>query len=122
MLDESHITTIAVRPNLKHRGLGEELMIALSDLSIAIGADRMTLEVRVSNYEAQNLYRKFGFHEEGVRRRYYSDNNEDALIMWSEQLKSPEFTERLARIRQEIQEKVHNHPLPPPNWTNPIEA
>ena len=115
MVDEAHITTIAVRPSLKHYGLGIMLMIALADLALSVGAARMTLEVRVSNYEAQNLYRKFGFHEEGIRRRYYSDNGEDALIMWSEPLESPEFTTRLERVRCELQERLRSHPIPPPD-------
>jgi ribosomal-protein-alanine N-acetyltransferase len=114
MVDEAHITTIAVRPHLRGRGLGELIMVALTDLATAAGADRMTLEVRVSNYEAQAVYRRFGFREEGVRRRYYSDNNEDALIMWSEPLSSPSFTERLVDIRRQVQEKMARHPLPPP--------
>ena len=114
MVDEAHITTIAVRPHLRGRGLGELLMIAMADAAIGAGADKMTLEVRVSNYEAQSLYRKFGFREEGIRRRYYSDNNEDAVIMWSEPLTSPEFTKRLAALRREVQEKMARNPLPPP--------
>lgn len=114
MVDEAHITTIAVRPHLRGRGLGELLMVALADRAIAAGADRMTLEVRASNFEAQAVYRKFGFKEEGVRRRYYSDNNEDALIMWSEPLASPCFTKRLAAIREHTQQKMSRHPLPPP--------
>ncbi len=114
MVDEAHITTIAVRPHLRRRGLGELLMVSMADAAISAGADKMTLEVRVSNYEAQSMYRKFGFREEGVRRRYYSDNNEDAVIMWSEPLTSPEFTKRLAILRREVQEKMARSPLPPP--------
>jgi [ribosomal protein S18]-alanine N-acetyltransferase len=114
MVDEAHITTIAVRPGLRHRGLGEMLMINLAEASATAGAARMTLEVRVSNREAQKLYEKFTFKEEGVRRRYYSDNNEDALIMWSEPLESAAFQERLAAIRDELQKRLAGNPPPPP--------
>lgn len=114
MVDEAHVTTIAVRPHLRGRGLGETLLLALADIAVNAGAAKMTLEVRVSNREAQSLYRKFGFKEEGVRRRYYSDNNEDALIMWSEPLASSGFTKRISLIRQEVQRKWRTTPLPPP--------
>ena len=81
MLDEAHITTIAVREALRGRGLGELLLARLIEAAGDEGAHRVTLEVRVSNESAQNLYRKYGFLQEGIRPRYYSDNNEDAYIM-----------------------------------------
>lgn len=115
MVDEAHITTIAVRPHLRGWGLGETLLLSLADIATNAGADKLTLEVRVSNREAQSLYRKFGFREEGLRRRYYSDNNEDALIMWSDPLASSDFTKRLSSIRQEVQRKMRLAPPPPPN-------
>jgi ribosomal-protein-alanine N-acetyltransferase len=81
MMDESHITTIAMRTAWRGRGFGELLLITLIDAARDLGVSRMTLEVRVSNEAAQRLYRKYGFEERGVRPRYYSDNNEDAYIM-----------------------------------------
>jgi [ribosomal protein S18]-alanine N-acetyltransferase len=81
MVDEAHITTIAVRTEWRRRGYGELLLVSLVDAARDIGISRMTLEVRVSNESAQNLYRKYGFEQRGVRPRYYSDNNEDAYIM-----------------------------------------
>ncbi len=81
MLDEAHITTIAMRNNWRGKGLGELLLASLVETAFDIGAHRITLEVRVSNEPAQNLYRKYGFSTQGVRPRYYSDNNEDAYIM-----------------------------------------
>jgi ribosomal-protein-alanine N-acetyltransferase len=81
MLDEAHITTIAMRTKWRGKGLGELLLASLIETAFDVGAHRMTLEVRVSNEPAQNLYRKYGFSQEGVRPRYYSDNNEDAYIM-----------------------------------------
>ncbi|MFF2886601.1 ribosomal protein S18-alanine N-acetyltransferase [Paenibacillus sp. NPDC057967] len=84
IMDEAHITNIAVRSDLRGKGLGHLLLEQLQRTAVFYGAARMTLEVRVSNETAQHLYRKFGFEPAGVRPRYYSDNDEDALIMWAE--------------------------------------
>src|SRR4029450_565807 len=91
MTDEAHVTTIASHPELRGRGVGELLLLALIRSSMEIGARWMTLEVRASNMVAQNLYRKYTFKEMGVRRRYYSDNGEDALVMWTDALDSETF-------------------------------
>jgi ribosomal-protein-alanine N-acetyltransferase len=99
MLDEAHVTTIGVKRDLRGHGLGELLFATLIDIATAVSASRVTLEVRVSNVSAQNLYRKYGFHEEGIRRRYYSDNGEDALIMWSDYLNRPEFQAHFAQLK-----------------------
>lgn len=106
MLDEAHITTIGVKRDLRGLGLGELLFATLLEIAMTLGARRVTLEVRVSNYPAQALYRKYGFHEEGIRRRYYSDNNEDALIMWSDWLSSPEFQDRYRKMRAALDERL----------------
>jgi ribosomal-protein-alanine N-acetyltransferase len=106
MFDEAHVTTIGVKRELRGQGLGEVLFATLLEIAMNIGARRATLEVRVSNYPAQALYRKYGFHEEGIRRRYYSDNNEDALIMWSDWLGSPEFQERFRQLRAQLDERL----------------
>lgn len=82
--DEAHITNIAVRSDYRGRKLGEKLLRELQDTARVMGASRMTLEVRVSNHVAQRLYKKMGFIPTGVRKGYYSDNMEDALIMWAE--------------------------------------
>lgn len=102
MVDESHITTIAVHPDYRGRGVGESLMSALIGVSYEIGARMVTLEVRVSNTVAQNLYRKYGFKEAGIRRRYYSDNHEDALIMWTDDITSAEYRERYLGLRSAL--------------------
>ena len=81
MMDEAHITTIALRAKRRGQGLGELLLASLMEMAFDVRAQRMTLEVRVSNEAAQRLYRKYGFSVEGTRARYYSDNNEDAYIM-----------------------------------------
>ncbi len=98
MLDEAHITTIAVHPDFRGRGIGELMLYSLINISRDIGARMVTLEVRVSNTVAQNLYRKYGFREAGVRRRYYSDNHEDALIMWTEDINSPLYRARFDQL------------------------
>jgi ribosomal-protein-alanine N-acetyltransferase len=76
------------------------------DTALEIGARWLTLEVRKSNQVAQALYRKYTFKEMGVRRRYYSDDGEDALVMWTDQVDSPEFSEALARNRAALQARL----------------
>ncbi|AXM88693.1 ribosomal-protein-alanine N-acetyltransferase [Anoxybacillus ayderensis] len=82
VMDEAHITNIAVLPEFRGKKLGEALMKQAMALAREEGAQTMTLEVRVSNTVAQSLYRKLGFLNGGIRKRYYSDNQEDALVMW----------------------------------------
>jgi [ribosomal protein S18]-alanine N-acetyltransferase len=82
IVDEAHITNIALLPEYRGMRLGEALMAKVIKLAREIGALRITLEVRVSNERAQNLYRKFGFEEGAIRKQYYTDNMEDALVMW----------------------------------------
>ncbi|MGH2521165.1 MAG: ribosomal protein S18-alanine N-acetyltransferase [Anaerolineales bacterium] len=81
VVDEVHISTIAVHPDWRGRGVGEQLLVAVLRSAVQLNATQATLEVRVSNAAAQNLYRKYGFAEAGYRKRYYRDNNEDALLM-----------------------------------------
>lgn len=106
MVDEAHITTIAVRPQFRGRGLGEWMLVALAELAMQINARWLTLEVRVSNDVAQALYRKYGFKPAGIRQRYYSDNQEDALIMWTDELSSPEFQERFKGLREALLQRL----------------
>lgn len=80
--DEAHLMNIAVHPEYRGIGTGEKILEALIDLCKIKNMNDMTLEVRFSNIPAQNLYKKFGFIQEGMRKHYYSNNNEDALIMW----------------------------------------
>jgi ribosomal-protein-alanine N-acetyltransferase len=106
MADEGHVTSVAVRPDFRGRGLGELLMLALFEVALRLGARWLTLEVRVSNHVARRLYAKLGFREAGIRPRYYTDNNEDAVIMWSEDLRSATFRERYARLKQDLAGKL----------------
>ena len=86
VLDEGHITNVAIHPDYRGRKLGEKLMRALIQLAADTSLSWMTLEVRRSNVVAQSLYRKLGFIDVGYRKRYYADNKEDALIMALETL------------------------------------
>ena len=106
MLDEAHITTIGVIPEQRGRSLGELLFLSLLDEAIRRRARWVTLEVRVSNVSAQALYEKYGFTRQGVRKRYYSDNGEDAYIMWSPQLTDQAMTSRLATLRAALAPKL----------------
>ena len=106
MTDEAHVTTIASHPSVRGRGVGELLLLGLIDRAMAVGARWMTLEVRVTNSVAQNLYRKYTFKEMGVRRRYYSDNGEDALVMWTDALDSETFLEALAQNEGRLGERM----------------
>ncbi len=99
MVDEAHISTIATHPQWRRRGIGELMLIAMIDAAVAIGARWMTLEVRVSNTGAQALYRKFGFDVTGMRRHYYTDNNEDALIMTTPLITTIEYQMKLDGLR-----------------------
>ena len=82
ILDEAHITNIAILPDYRGRKFGEALLLKVMELAKEAGAKTMTLEVRVSNHIAQSLYKKLGFQAGGIRKGYYTDNKEDALVMW----------------------------------------
>ena len=97
VIDEAHVTTIAVTETARGQKLGTRLMLHLVDAALAGGAKHLTLEVRSSNRSAQELYRRFGMAPVGVRKCYYGD--EDALIMWVHEIDQPEFGRRLEQIR-----------------------
>ncbi len=82
ILDEGHIANVAVHPLSRAKGIGKVLMQHIMAASKALGGERMTLEVRATNTVAQKLYQNLGFKDVGIRPKYYSDNNEDAVIMW----------------------------------------
>jgi [ribosomal protein S18]-alanine N-acetyltransferase len=106
MVDEAHVTTLAVSSSYRGRGIGELLLVGLIDVATEMGATWMTLEVRVSNHIAQNLYRKYWFKEAGIRRKYYSDNNEDGLIMWSEPLASAAYQQHLQELKAALGKRL----------------
>jgi [ribosomal protein S18]-alanine N-acetyltransferase len=99
ILEDSHITTIAVDPTYRGRRFGEVMLLRLVDEALERGAAWMTLEVRESNTAAQQLYRKYGFTTVTMRRGYYSDDNESALVMWAGNLKSELYRNRLGVLR-----------------------
>jgi [ribosomal protein S18]-alanine N-acetyltransferase len=82
VIDEAQITNIAILPNYRGKKLGEKLFAHVMEHAILAGAYRLSLEVRVSNLPAQHLYRKFGLVPGGIRKNYYTDNQEDAIVMW----------------------------------------
>jgi ribosomal-protein-alanine N-acetyltransferase len=117
MVDEAHITTFAIAPAWRRNHLGEWLLVAVMDAAIERRAAEATLEVRLSNLPARRLYEKFGFRPVGIRPGYYSDNNEDALIMTTEPLRSPDMVARLAQRRAELEttpEPLKARGIPPP--------
>ena len=95
--DEAHVTNIAVAPEFRRRGVGRVLLHALAREAVERNMASLTLEVRVGNQAAQDLYREFGFAPAGVRQRYY-ENSEDALVMWIHDIQGDEFRERLNTI------------------------
>lgn len=103
ILEESHITTIAAHPDWRGRRYGEEMLQYLLREAVTRGASWMTLEVRESNAIAQSLYRKYGFTVVSTRNAYYSDNNENAYVMWAGHLGGDLFGSRLAALRSELE-------------------
>ncbi|HXW77140.1 MAG TPA: ribosomal protein S18-alanine N-acetyltransferase [Candidatus Eremiobacteraceae bacterium] len=102
ILEDAHITTIAVHPSHQGQRNGERILVKLLEESIDRGACWVTLEVRESNVVAQNLYKKYGFTVVNTRRGYYSDNDENALVMWAGNLKGAVFGNRLAALRERL--------------------
>ncbi|MDL4841950.1 ribosomal protein S18-alanine N-acetyltransferase [Aquibacillus rhizosphaerae] len=82
VIDEAQITNIAIDPNYRGKKYGKALFQYVINQAIALGSARLSLEVRVSNLVAQNLYKNYGLVPGGIRKNYYTDNNEDALVMW----------------------------------------
>lgn len=105
-IDEAHVTTIATDPSARRRGLGELLLVELIDIAYEIGARWMTLEVRVTNEPAQSLYRKYGFGIVSTRPRYYTDNNEDAYIMWTEEITTLSYREKFAYLKEKLYHRL----------------
>jgi len=106
VLGEGHICTLAVHPSWRGRGLGELLLAGLIERGRERGAEVMTLEVRVGNVVAQNLYLKYGFQIVGRRKGYYSDNHEDALIMSTASIVSPEYNCKLAALMEGLRQRL----------------
>lgn len=99
---DGHITNVGVDPEHRRRAIATRMLLILARRALAEGAVALTLEVRMSNAGAQDLYRRFGFVPAGVRKNYYSDSNEDALIMWANDIDTPEYRARLFDIEQQL--------------------
>lgn len=100
--EDAHVTTIAVDPTWQRHGIATRLLVALARESLVRGAQHMTLEVRMSNKGAQDLYRRFGFAPVGVRKNYYPETNEDALVMWVHDIDSPEYARLLTGLEGRV--------------------
>ena len=119
MHEEAHVTTIGVRHDLHRHGYGRVLFAGLLQAAYEMGARWVTLEVRASNDNAQKMYEGFGFKVIGRRKGYYTDNGEDALVMWSDSIYSPRFRasfeENLGKVDYDVRGlRREPPPIPPP--------
>jgi ribosomal-protein-alanine N-acetyltransferase len=104
---DGHVTTIAVDPRWQRQGIGTRLLLAVAREAIARGATALTLEVRLSNKPAQEMYRRFGFRAEGVRKGYYADTGEDALVMWAHDVRAPGYARLLDALDRRVPGTTH---------------
>jgi ribosomal-protein-alanine N-acetyltransferase len=100
--EDAHVTTIAVDPAWQQHQVGRRLMLNIARDARERGARHLTLEVRVSNEPAQKLYRTFGFRPAGIRKGYYVETNEDALVMWADDIDQTDYLDRLLHIETDI--------------------
>ena len=105
---EGHVTTIGVSQEWQRRGVGRMMLMTLARTAIERGAEDLTLEVRVSNTGAQALYHEFGFVPAGIRKNYYAEVHEDAIIMWAHGIQTDAYAERLSAIER------RQRPITPP--------
>ncbi|HUY07404.1 MAG TPA: ribosomal protein S18-alanine N-acetyltransferase [Acidimicrobiales bacterium] len=106
IVDEAHVTTIAVDVAHQGRGIGKLLLYSILEEAISLGASSATLEVRVSNKHAQALYHQFGFVPAGIRRNYYAEVNEDGLVMWAHDLQGEESRLRLFAVKEALEARA----------------
>ncbi|GIV14665.1 MAG: ribosomal-protein-alanine acetyltransferase [Armatimonadota bacterium] len=102
IMDEAHITTLAVHPHYRRQHIGERLLLALLERAIARRARHATLEVRETNLAAQRLYTKYGFYTVAIRKGYYADTGENALIMWTPDMQTTEYQQLLRTNRWKL--------------------
>lgn len=102
VLEDGHITTVAVEPLRRRLGVAKRLVLAVCREAIERGAEALTLEVRLSNSGAQELYRQFGFRPVGVRKGYYQETGEDALVMWAHDVREPEYAALLDALERQV--------------------
>ncbi len=99
--DEAHVTNVAVEPTLQRGKIGTRLLLELARAAVDAGCRSLSLEVRVSNHPAQEMYRRFGFAPAGIRPKYY-ENVEDAIIMWAHDIDSPQYRARLRALEEQL--------------------
>jgi [ribosomal protein S18]-alanine N-acetyltransferase len=102
--EEAHVTTIAVDPERQRRKVGTRLLFELLHNARALGAHAVSLEVRVTNWGAQRMYARFGFRPVGIRKGYYQETNEDAVVMWTDDIRTPEYERLLGRLEEGLPE------------------
>lgn len=100
--DEGHVTTLTVDPAWHRHRIGTMLLLDLARAALALGCKHLTLEVRASNSPAQVLYRRFGFAPAGIRRNYYAETGEDAIVMWAHDIDADSYAQRLASIEARL--------------------
>jgi ribosomal-protein-alanine N-acetyltransferase len=100
--EDAHVTTIAVDPLWQRHQVGTRMMLHMARVARERGARHLTLEVRVGNRGAQSLYHRFGFHPAGIRKNYYSETNEDALVMWATDIDTDAYARRLSEIESSL--------------------
>jgi [ribosomal protein S18]-alanine N-acetyltransferase len=120
--DEAHITLLAVHPDYRRQGLGQALLIEMLASAWRRELNWATLEVRVSNQTAIALYQQFGFQEAGRRKRYYQDNDEDALILWRNGLRHPDFAQGLRQWRRTTGQRLQQSGWQMAGWQMGSEA
>lgn len=104
--EEAHVTTIAVDPEQQRRKIGTRVLYELIKEAREMGAESVSLEVRMSNWGAQRMYGKFGFRPVGVRKNYYQETGEDALVMWADAIRTSAYSRLLDRIIAQVPEGV----------------
>ncbi|HSL15936.1 MAG TPA: ribosomal protein S18-alanine N-acetyltransferase [Actinomycetota bacterium] len=104
--EEAHVTNVAVDPMHQRHKIGSRLLHDLLRQAVEMGAEAMSLEVRVTNWGAQRLYGRFGFRPVGIRKNYYQEINEDALIMWVDGIGSRDYDRRLRELMQQLPEGI----------------
>ena len=105
IMDEAHVTNISIHPDFQNKKLAHRLILSMIDECYSEKIKYITLEVRVSNERAIHLYEKFGFKSLGVRKKYYQDNNEDALIMWSENIFDKKYKDLYSELLKVVEQK-----------------
>jgi ribosomal-protein-alanine N-acetyltransferase len=108
--DEAHVTTVAVHPDYRGNALGELMLVQILERSYGNSIHWLTLEVRVTNYNAQNLYYKYGFSSVGMRPKYYQDNQEDALIMTTPDITTEGYRQRYKSLKKALDRRLSGSP------------